>query len=77
MRNQRTETVVNTEKRSTTEIADRTVVVGQNGQVEEVDIDTGVEVGFIIATTCSSLELDEDEELLDDEPVPTESEKPL
>jgi hypothetical protein len=34
---------------------------------EEIDIDLGVEVGFIIATTCTSLELDEDDELFDDE----------
>jgi len=34
--------------------------------VAEVDIETGVEVGFIIATTCTSLELEEDDDLLEE-----------
>jgi hypothetical protein len=42
-----------------------TAEVGASGP-EEIDIDLGVEVGFIIATTCTSLELEEDDELFDD-----------
>ena len=43
-----------------------TAELGASGP-EEIDIDLGVEVGFIIGSTCCSLELDEDDELFDDE----------
>ena len=44
----------------------RTTAEGSASGPEEIDIDLGVEVGFIIGSTCCSLELDEDDELFDD-----------
>jgi len=35
-------------------------------ELDEIDIARGVEVGFIIATTCTSLELDEDEDVAEE-----------
>jgi len=34
--------------------------------IDEVDVGVGVEVGFIIATSCTSLELEEDDDLLEE-----------
>jgi len=46
---------------------DQTVRDLQTGVIEEIEIEElDTEVGFIISTSCCSLELEEDEDLLED-----------